>query len=733
MQKRFAINCYDQATERNNSNHRDEGSSMRALIAVPVAILLLVAGSWFAFNGDVVEDWIDEQRNSTDEESTALVGLQNNESWIVVMVDFPDEPAGASDTPSTAAGIIRDIANPYLNQTSATGVQLEIISYDQIIRAKYPMTTYGSDSGSTRDAGIDGITPATLAAQVVESVGNDIDWGKGDYNKDGIIDRCLILHPAEPQEDGGGASNRIWSHFSQMPEVLETKDGQKIEHYVIASMASSTYRGTIMHEMLHQMGAVDLYPVHDEVSIDNWKGVGNWDIMASGNWNGQGIWPALPTAASMELLGVDRFEELTPSWPQSSGDCYGPNKEMTQMAAGGSAIRIEIAEGEYVWIELRGGSGFDNHLPGKGVLLLIQDVASGDIDENEVNSHPDNPWLAVIEADGRNDLLAGVGKGELSDLFQDGDVFGSNGILIYNRDGILVDWNATVRDDNGTIYIDFASYGCGHSIDVDLPDHGSILLANESIPIEITGPCSNLSQNLNSTDGRNVTLIDGNLVFDVTGFEMTRGYIRGQISCDEGSAIIIDHEFFVTRNRPIITSFSSDIPVMGSSKILIPLSFEGSGSQSWIVGIDGPLARISQTTQIQNLGNGDQLVIEVNPDNLLTPGMIARGNVILATESGHRWELEVTLTAQKEEMSTFDEWRQPERVLPIACILAALWFLLGIKKSEPTRQPASKFEEGPGAIISIHSTDPSFANPLGETDTQTDTLPVSTGFVDHLQ
>ena len=706
---------------------------MRASIAVPVAVLLLLVGSWFAMNGEIVENWIDEQRNSSGEDTNNLIGLQNNETWIVVMVDFSDNPAGSGEDPSTAAGIIRDVANPFLNQTSGIDIELNLIIYDEVIRAKFPMTTYGADSGSTRDAGIDGVNPSTLATEVVNQIGDDVAWEQADYNDDGVVDRFLILHPAEPQEDGGGGSNRIWSHFSQMPGVLETKGEQKIEHYVIASMASSKYRGIIMHEMLHQMGAVDLYPVHDAVTIDNWKGVGNWDIMASGNWNGQGIWPALPTAASMELLGFDRFEELTPSWPQSSGDCFGPNKALMQMAEGGSAIRIEIEVGEYVWIELRGGSGFDNHLPGEGVLLLIQDITSGDIDENKVNSHPDNPWLSVLEADGRNDLLAGVGKGELSDLFQDGDVFGSDGILIYNRDGILVDWNATVRDNNGTTYIDFSSSGCGHSIDVDLPDHGSILLANESIPIEITGPCSNLSGDISSTDGRNVTLDNGYLVFEVPGFEMNRGYIRGEISCDEGSSIILNHEFLVTRNRPVPTTFASDIPIIESSKVLIPLTFEGNGSQSWIVGIDGPLARIAQTPQIQNLGNGDELVIEINPDNLLIPGMSAKGNIILATESGHRWELEVTLTAQGEEMSTFDEWRQPEKVLPLACVLAALWFILGIKGSNSTRQPASKFEEGPGVIIPVHSTNPPFTDSLGETDTETDSLPVTTNFVDHLQ
>ena len=57
-----------------------------------------------------------------------------------------------------------------------------------------------------------------------------------------------------------------------------------------------------MHEMYHQLGAADLYAVHDDTVNQNWKG---WqmDIMASGNWNGNGAWPALPSSPSIELIG----------------------------------------------------------------------------------------------------------------------------------------------------------------------------------------------------------------------------------------------------------------------------------------------------------------------------------------------------------------------------------------------------------------------------------------------
>ena len=42
--------------------------------------------------------------------------------------------------------------------------------------------------------------------------------------------------------------------------------------------------GVLVHEMLHQMGAVDLYDVHSDAPTRNWHGLGDWDVMASGNW-----------------------------------------------------------------------------------------------------------------------------------------------------------------------------------------------------------------------------------------------------------------------------------------------------------------------------------------------------------------------------------------------------------------------------------------------------------------
>ena len=116
------------------------------------------------------------------------------------------------------------------------------------------------------------MSPHILAQEVVTKVKDDVpDWTKYDLNNDGWVDRFLILHCTKPQEDGGGASSRIWSHFSSIEEVVDLPNDMKISHYTIASQYSSNNFGTIMHEMYHQLGAADLYAVHDSTVNQDWR------------------------------------------------------------------------------------------------------------------------------------------------------------------------------------------------------------------------------------------------------------------------------------------------------------------------------------------------------------------------------------------------------------------------------------------------------------------------------
>ena len=118
-------------------------------------------------------------------------------------------------------------------------------------------------------------------------------------------------------------------------------------------------------------------------------------------------------------------------WPEASiAPCVGPTVEMRGMSEGGMALKIPLNDEEHVWVERHTDVGFSGHLPGAGILVMIQDRSVGDEDRNELNRDPEQPWLAVVEADGGDDMRRGLNDGEEEELFQNGSSFGARGVQI---------------------------------------------------------------------------------------------------------------------------------------------------------------------------------------------------------------------------------------------------------------------------------------------------------------
>ena len=681
---------------------------MRPSIGWPIAIILALMSVGAFVNGEALNEWVEEHAISIgQEEEGPLVGISENEKWFVVLIDFPDQNEPDNCDQQRASNLIDDGASDYMVQGIGPNSNLEIDYHDRIVTTNFGMADYGHDVDGENDVGRNGVSPHTLAQEVVESIDDEVTWEKYDLNDDGWVDRFLILHCTKPQEDGSGASSRIWSHFSSIEEIVDLPNDMKIAHYTIASQHSSNNFGTVMHEMYHQLGAADLYPVHDSTVNQVWKGVGKWDIMASGNWNGNGLWPAIPTSPSIELVGGERHQDVMLNWLPGE-NCVGPVIELQGLSQGGKSLKIPIGDEEFVWIEYRSDFGYDSHLPGNGILVLQQDLRSGSVEDNLINSHPERAWLKVIEADGEQNMVAGNNEGEATDLFWDEDTFGADGIIIRNRDGVLVDWTANVTVDNGTPSVEFSSLECGHITDIDLPDHGSILTPEDNI--SITVDCEGINYDLVSSDGRQIQVEDDEIVFSSPGNVGVIGIITGTISCDVGTPIDIRHEFEILGNIPIETSFESYIPVIESTSLDVPVELVGDSSQTWLIGIDGPLSRIATTDSSMKLSEGSSIPLNINPEGLLQEGMYVKGQIILASDSGHRYTIEVELIAGDEEDSTFEEWTSPAKLIPIALVLSALWVALGI--SSPTRQVPTDEQEVPS--ISVQSDDPSFVDPFGE-------------------
>ncbi len=488
-----------------------------------------------------------ENTISIDKEEVSLIPLQENERWLVLLADFEEQPATDAWGPAQAQTLLDDVARNYITQLSGGSTEIQIDVHTKITRANGALTDYGSDSNGNRDTAADGtFLPMALAEQTVNDHGTLVDWDEYDLNDDGYVDRLLILHSTKGQEENPGQTSKIWSHFTMFDQPILVDDNVKVAHYTMASLRTgSSGMGTILHEMLHQMGALDLYPVHETHQLNDWQGVGDWDIMASGNWNGGGVWPALPTAASLDLLEAGRSQTLDLTWPQTAqAPCIGPTVQMQGMSENGTSLKIPLNDMETIWIEYRSNSGFDQHLPGSGILVTYQDRSVGDEEKNELNRDSDQPWLRVIEADGRTDLLSGANSGEAADLFLNNTSFGASGVQIYTHDGFLVPWVATVEI-NITVEIHFTAPKCTPQFQVDIPDYGGVYLLSDNFPLVVstTQPCE-LSHELVLSDGRGFSeqtyTISGlnteiELQYSSPATENAISIIEGFIHCGEDS------------------------------------------------------------------------------------------------------------------------------------------------------------------------------------------------------
>ena len=667
---------------------------MRRVAATLMAFLFIGASIWMFLNEETVESWLTQQVVNQSEESTPQLPLQDNESWLVVVVDFEQNPAGEGWGPEEAQTMLDQAVVPYMEQLSGGVTQLEIDVHQTVVRATGAISDYGRDE-SGKDTGSDGrFLPSALAEEAVLDTKQIVDWARYDLDGDGNIDRFMVLHTTKGQEENPGVSNRIWSHYTEFESPIELGDGLSIGHYTMASLQTGTSGiGTIIHEMLHQMGAIDLYPVHDEVNAQSWKGPGDWDIMASGNWNGGGRWPAMPTGANVELVRPQRVETLNLEWPDAaSNPCLGPTVPLVGVSEGGSILKIPIAQDEAVFIERRSDFGYDSRLPGNGVLVSYQDLSVGDMERNEVNTNPNTPWLKVIEADEGDDLVRGSNQGEASDLFLNNTTFGAEGVTIRTHDGVLVPWVATINgEDNVTVSFDAPS--CSSGFEVNMDDHGSTVLPEQSPNIDLIGDVAECTASLTSSDGRGVSLVRTNtgyeLAYSSPGVAPSTAMLRGTITCD-GDSVNIEHTVQVFERIPVPSLFEATVHPSQPTILSIPLESMGEGQQRYSVVVDGPLSRVASGETSIVLNGDDTYMLTVEPGGLLSENMLIFGTVHIMTQEGVEWTVEIELEATTQADEWWMIWTEPGRVIGVMFLVLALSSLAG---AVSTRAPTHHEDE----------------------------------------
>ena len=697
------------------------------ILATGLVIMML---GWVLTNSTFIDEAFYSNIQSEDiPAETELVGLSPNEHWLVVLVAFPDAPIA----PGTTMGDMEHLFDHALGiEAYMETIQPENGSFTYDLRgpviAGMSVEDYGRDRDGARDVGHRS-DPVGLVEEVVAELDSD-GISDADLDRDGTVDRFLILHTSPGQELDASRTGRIWSHFSELPDPIELDDEIRFEHYAMASLASPEPLGTTMHEMLHQMGAIDLYSVDELFEPDPWKGIGSWGIMATGNYNGDGAVPALPTGPTMELIGAGSFVDLALDWADDASVCMGPDVPLDPRIDGGGGIRIPISDSETVFIEHRRLNGFDARLPGEGVLVMVQDRSVRNGDQNDVNGDSTRPWLYVLEADQGGELRSGADDGGQSDLFTNGSMFGASGAVIRDHDGVRVPWTVTVLGEGSNMSIRVQADPCPPSLELDLEDHGSRFVASDGvgvIRIAYSAPDDcDLIHDLRSDFG-NLTVRttdesgDGNLRIDFAGIQSgLDGRLIGTIGCAGDSSLDIEHPWFARWNEPVPDVIDLVLPWDRASEVNIPLVFQGNDTMRYDVALDGPISRVATMDPNLLLGDGSVVLMDVDPNGLLTPRMYVNGELVIRDDTGETWSIPIAATTESTEQRPLDAWRTPSRILALCTGLIAIGILSGGTTSA-TNGGSIHAQESPSA--DSERRDPGLVDTGSQPGSEADPLP----------
>ncbi|HIE05259.1 MAG TPA: M6 family metalloprotease domain-containing protein [bacterium (Candidatus Stahlbacteria)] len=383
--------------------------------------------------------------------------VQGEGEAVVLLVDFSDNPYQAQKEhfDTLVYGSSFGTMNHYYRDVSADRYGISPLSFvSNWLRAPETYSFYVGDSfGLTNQFPRNAQGLVYAACSLADPL---VDFSQYDTDGDGYVDILLVVH-AGPGAEEGGVPSRIWSHKWQLssdylgcPGPYQTNDGVLVDVYAMEpewlerDNAPITV-GVFVHEFGHVLGLPDLYDI-DYSSY----GIGSFCLMAAGSWNQisesapAGSSPARLSAWCRYILGwadekaLERggiTELLDEPIPASTDRIYrfleNPNGPDWNDSTGGN--------GEYFLVENRYQSGYDQGLPGSGLLILHCDESQTD---NSIDNHP---LVGIMQADNDDSpVLSDLGSS--ADLWKDDSLgFGFSSI----PSSYLYDGNpsgATVRD-----------------------------------------------------------------------------------------------------------------------------------------------------------------------------------------------------------------------------------------------------------------------------------------------
>lgn len=260
-------------------------------------------------------------------------------------------------------GRFRGSVKDYFTTQSAGLFELD---FDVIgpLTLKYGQKYYGQND-------IDGydMRAEEMIKEVCTQADSQVDYADYDWDGDGEVELVFVIYAGNGEADGG-SSNTIWPHMFYLNQYFGQTlkfDSINVNTYACSNETAPSGAiegiGCLCHEFSHGFGFPDFY----DTEYSGWRGMGDFDLMATGSYNGNGFCPPNYTAHEKMMCGwqepivlSDRDTVITNLQPMSNhGETF--------------IIYNDAHPDEYFTLENRQKTQWDTSYPAKGLLITHVD------------------------------------------------------------------------------------------------------------------------------------------------------------------------------------------------------------------------------------------------------------------------------------------------------------------------------------------------------------------------
>lgn len=262
------------------------------------------------------------------------------------------------------------------------------------VKLSQPYSYYGGDNTMTTDA-----NAPEMIIEACSLLDGQIDFTQYDRDGDGAIDNVYVFYAGYGQADGGEAST-VWPHSWDIRDAGRTFyfDGVQLGHYACSSELrdgrgqSISGIGVFCHEFTHVLGFPDLYATQYTGAFTPQA----WTLMDSGSYNNNSWTP--PYMSAYERYCMNWTEPIVLDDPANISMGHVTDKNGIREVY---MIKTNL-ENEYYILENRQQKGWDEFLPGHGMLVWHIDYNETVWTGNVVNNSPSHQYVDIVEAD--NDI-----------------------------------------------------------------------------------------------------------------------------------------------------------------------------------------------------------------------------------------------------------------------------------------------------------------------------------------